>query len=283
MTYKKFLVENASDDELVELQSNIDKRLFHNEEETEAKSELELIGAYKEEASELIKSWGKFHGASTGLAGADRLTYGMTPGELVIMGGVPAVGKSMLMLQMAGDLAQSNLVAYMSLELTHAQVYARLAQMVDDVDSLNLVVQKHQFIEHKEFKQAAKKAAEGGAKFLFVDYLQMLGTSTDREHAEIARIIRDLKMIALELNIIVIAISALNRDRGKDDRLKISDLYGSSKIEYYADHIWFLEWGESSFSSEPQRIFTVAKNRSNPWNPQDNECVVNYNGKRFST
>lgn len=81
-----------------------------------------------------------------------------------------------------------------------------------------------------------------GIKIVFVDYLQLASADAKSREQEVSAISRGLKMIAMDLNIPVIALSQLNRDVEKTGSKKpqLSNLRESGAIEQDADVVWFI-------------------------------------------
>lgn len=278
-TYLDFQIENAEKEELIELSDKVDEKLFGTVEDS-SKSELAKIGDNAEEAAEFIKYWGKFHGLSTGFQSIDALTYGWEPGELIIMGGEPGIGKSAFIINLAINIAlQGYIPTIVTLELTSAQLKSRAARAYGTGwEDLPILYQKVQFITKKDFPLIVRNAVEAGSRFVIVDYLQMLNEDTENEHIAVAQTIRELKLLALEHKITILSISALNRNRDSEAGLQMKDLHGSGKIEYYADQVIFLEKGVTRGEINVK----IVKNRSNPINFEDNKRHLNFDGAKFS-
>lgn len=269
-------LESLETDDLIAVDEVVVKKLAGEKDEVD-RHEFEMIGDNPEEVDEFLKNWGKFSGISGGLKAIDDLTFGFTPGELIIIGGTPGVGKSAFVFGLAARIALMNtMVAIISLELTRQQLKGRIAKAHGkNWDTLPIIYQKVQHITRRELTKLTQKAVEGGASVMIVDYLQMLNTGTLDERAEISRIVKELKLLALEHNIVMIAISSLNRDIDPDTGLQMRNLSGSGAIEYYADMVLFLEKDE-----EHVRL-KIAKNRSNPIDFKANTRHMVFDGATF--
>lgn len=241
---------------------------------------LKLIGEDSDGVQQAIDDWGKFNGISSGWQNVDALTYGWLPGEIIIMGGEPGVGKSAFIVALAVNLAKQGIMpTIVSMELTRRQVQIRAAKNHGEGwEDLSILVQEEQMIKRRDFTSIVKKAKEGGSEIIIVDYLQMLKDDTDNEHREISKIVRELKLLALKHEMTVIAISSLNRGRDTEAGLQMRDLNGSGSIEYYADQIIFLE--KTDYENKIQ--VKVVKQRSNPLNYKDNTRILNFNGSQFT-
>ena len=270
-------LEDLDDEAFVEVISKAAERSVKTEEQI--KDKLVLIGEDGEDVQEHIDSWGKFNGMSSGWSGVDALTYGWQPGELIIMGGEPGIGKSAFIIALAVNLAKQGIMpTIVSMELTRKQVQVRTAKNFGEGwQDLSILLQEEQMIKRKDFNSIISKAKEGGSEVIIVDYLQMLKDDTDNEHREISRIVKELKILALKHDMIVIAISSLNRGRDADAGLQTKDLHGSGTIEYYADQVIFLERADRENTIKVK----IVKNRSNPLHWDDNSRLLSFDGSLF--
>ncbi len=201
---------------------------------------------------------------ATGLVDLDRLLSGggIANGGLIIFGGRPGTGKSVLQTQVAATFARRDEPAIViSLEMQRAEIAERLAratdrdklrrlpiQIVDNASSLSRITSLIRLAHRRD-----------GIQLACIDYLQLIETgdrSSNRER-QVAEISRTLKRLAMELNIPVIAASQLNRGAEHDKRKpRLSDLRESGAIEQDADIVVLLHRADD----ESQLI--VAKQRN---------------------
>ena len=212
-------------------------------------------------------------GVPTGYVDLDRMTSGLQPGDLVIVAGRPAMGKTSFALNIAEHVAvdQGLPVAVFSMEMGATQLAMRLVCSVgrldqqrlrtgrlvdDDWPRLTSAIQKMQdsqlFIDETpalnalELRARARRLSRqcGKLGLIVVDYLQLMSaTSTGENRAtEISEISRSLKALAKELDCPVIALSQLNRslEQRPNKRPVMSDLRESGAIEQDADVIVFI-------------------------------------------
>lgn len=229
-----------------------------------------LIG---EIVAEHDRSSAPFHTTSikTGLESYDLAFGGLWPGEFVVIGGRPAMGKTLLLVNMAINIAANDEVLYYSLDLSNfmlsARIVASLTQLPTnyymhgnmnesqlkqlelaklDLSRLKLRVLDQQMHSITAFKALCRQhVEEHKLKVIFVDYLQLLSSNRykNNRELEISYISRELKNIARELNICVVATSQLSRSveqRGGDKRPILSDLRESGAIEQDADKVLFI-------------------------------------------
>lgn len=207
----------------------------------------------------------------TGLESYDLAFGGLWPGEFVVIGGRPAMGKTLLLVNMAINIAANHEVLYYSLDLSNfmlsARIVASLTQLPTnyymhgnmneshlkqlelaklDLSRLKLRVLDQQMHSMTAFKALCRQhVEEHKLKVIFVDYLQLLSSNRykNNRELEISYISRELKNIARELNICVVATSQLSRSveqRGGDKRPILSDLRESGAIEQDADKVLFI-------------------------------------------
>jgi len=238
----------------------------------------------------------------TGFRSIDRVIGGVCPGDLVILAGRPAMGKSALALDFTLNMAKGGkAVVFFSLEMTHKALIERAACALAGVNSQTLrvdkppqedfakvceqgfVLEKLNIVFHeggvtpekqRAFIKARKKTH--GVDVVFIDYLQLMGAGqrTANRVDEVTTISRKLKRLAIRERVPVIALSQLNRqvESREHHRPRLSDLRDSGSIEQDADVVMLLhreDFYRRSESPETTAIdgtaeLTVAKNRRGP-------------------
>lgn len=211
-------------------------------------------------------------GVHTGFPTLDNLNGGFRAGQLVVIGARPSAGKSALMGGMAlGAARQGRKVGIISLEMTAKDIFGRLVSQVSEVpfaeidrygltdSDKQLKVTKgittagtlpiyfsdtSQCTIHDIRAKAEQLKQRYGLDILMLDYLQLVGeTDTYRSREQgIAQISRGLKMLAMNLDIPVVALSQLNRasEARADKRPNMADLRESGAIEQDADIVMLL-------------------------------------------
>jgi replicative DNA helicase len=267
--------DNLDDDGKLEIVQEFTNDLFKND--TGAKVNFVPLAEYAGEAEEIVKNWGKKQGYLTRISAIDDLTYGMCKGELVIVAGTPGVGKSALIANVAINLAkQGTLIGILNLEIKNGQLAGRVAKAYPDWMELPIAVSKvaeGEVITAKDVTPAVKELAQGGAEVLIVDYLQMLALASKEEYQEVSNVVRALKSLAVTHNILVLAISSLNRGRDEGE-LGMKALHGSGKIEFFADIILFLQRDQDN----DELFVKIVKNRSRKYDYKDNKRVIEFDG-----
>ena len=253
-----------------------------------------------------IEEMGKQEGLSgvpSGFRDVDKVTNGWHPADLVIIAARPGMGKTAFVLSMIKNMAIKHdlPVALFSLEMSNVQLITRLIASETGITSEKL---KKGNLEDHEWQQlntkvktlenakifiddtpslsifdlrakARRLKSQHDIQILVIDYLQLMtagGKGGNREQ-EISMISRNLKAIAKELDIPVIALSQLSRaveSRGGDKRPMLSDLRESGAIEQDADIVSFIyrpeyygveEW-EDGKPTAGQGELIIAKHRN---------------------
>jgi replicative DNA helicase len=236
-------------------------------------------------------------GVSSGFADLDDITWGFEPGQLIILAGRPSMGKTALVLNIAEHVA-INLkvpVLFVSLEMGHMEIADRLLSARSGIDSHNLrtgrglgheqmialskafqeLSQGQILIDDTPSRNMLQIAASArrlrhrkNIGLIVVDYIQLVDSedSNDSRQEQIAKISRQLKTLARELPVPVIALSQLNRavESREDRRPRMADLRESGAIEQDADMVLLIHRPEYYDPNEQPGIaeVIVAKNRN---------------------
>lgn len=248
-------------------------------------------------------------GIASGFNKLDKITSGWQPSDLVIIAARPGMGKTAFVLSMARNIAIDfgHAVALFSLEMSSVQLITRLISSETGLSSEKLRTGK---LEKHEWEQLSVKVrdlekaplyiddspslsifdlrakarrlkSQHNIKLIIVDYLQLMtagnsnGKGMGNREQEISTISRNLKALAKELEVPVIALSQLSRaveTRGSSKRPLLSDLRESGAIEQDADIVSFIyrpeyykidEWDDEEQSpTQGQAEFIIAKHRN---------------------
>jgi len=238
-------------------------------------------------------------GVPSGFTDLDSKTSGLQPGDLVIVAGRPAMGKTSFALNIGEHVAidKGMPVAVFSMEMGATQLALRMLSSVGRLDQqrlrtgrlfdedwpkLTAAMQKMQeaplFIDESpalnsmDLRARARRLARtyGRLGLIIVDYLQLMSSTGQGENraTEISEISRGLKALAKELAVPVIALSQLNRgsEQRQDKRPQVSDLRESGSIEQDADMVILLHrdsvYDKDTRPGEADLI--VAKHRNGP-------------------
>ena len=221
-------------------------------------------------------------GLDTGFEALNQYTFGFQNGELIILAARPSVGKSALALNIAYKMCKDSgkHVAFFSLEMGVEQMLMRLLSSASNVglanirsgdmtgddmtkllnartelDELNFFIDETSTNNLEDIKIKCRKLKRNGKlDFIVIDYLQLLtasnGKSKMSRYEEVSSISRGLKLLALELDVPILALSQLSRavEQRKEQegqtkvaaKPQLSDLRESGSIEQDADVVIFL-------------------------------------------
>ena len=305
------IIEEAYDEtkDVFDLLDNAEAKLYEVTQGNVKKSTetaQSLVIQAKKKIEEISNKEG-LSGIPTGFTKLDRLTSGWQPSDLIIVAARPGMGKTALTLTMARNIAvdQNIPVAFFSLEMSSVQLITRLISSETGLSSEKLrtgKLEKHEWeqlnVKVKSLEKAPlfiddtpslsifdlrakarRLASQYGIKMIMIDYLQLMTAGGSQKggnrEQEISMISRNLKALAKELNVPVIALSQLSRaveTRGGSKRPLLSDLRESGAIEQDADIVAFIyrpeyykieEWDDEDRSpTEGQGEFIVAKHRN---------------------
>jgi len=211
-------------------------------------------------------------GLSTGFVGLDKITTGLHEDNLIILAARPAMGKTALALNIAQYIAvkEKKPVAIFSLEMGAESLIERMLASEGMVEGYhlktgNLNVEEWSRLVHaqgnlydapifvddtagiriSEIRSKARKLAQemGGLGVIIIDYLQLItGSKGENRQQVVSEISRELKILAKDLKVPVIALSQLSRavEQRQDKRPMLADLRESGSIEQDADIVAFL-------------------------------------------
>jgi len=226
----------------------------------------------------------------------DKKTTGLHNGEMTVIAARPGMGKTALMLSISRNIADEKGVLIFSLEMPKTQLVQRLLCMESEVDiqkirAGNLAAEEKNkintaaaninnsyiylddsaYVTPAKIRAQAKKLVRNNSiSCCFVDYMQLMESDTKSEttNNKIEKISRDLKIIAKDLNIPVVALSQLSR-AGENRNSKtpvLSDLRNSGAIEQDADVVLFPyrpKYATGEETNESDKII-IAKQRNGP-------------------
>jgi len=259
----------------------------------------ELLNETMDQLEENYERGDTITGAATGYDDLDELLSGLQKSTLNIVGARPAVGKTAFGLGMATHIAKHSgkPVLVFSLEMGHSELTQRILSSEAKVDSTKLRTGKLSesdwskiglavgrlevplFLDDNpqvtvmEIRAKARriKSQHGGLGLIMIDYLQLMsgnGTSENRQ-LEVSEISRNLKVLARELEVPIVALSQLSRnlEARADKRPMLADLRESGSLEQDADVVMFLYRDEVYNPESPDKgsaEVIVAKHRSGP-------------------
>jgi replicative DNA helicase len=259
----------------------------------------ELLNETMDQLEENYERGDTITGAATGYDDLDELLSGLQPSTLNIVGARPAMGKTAFGLGMATHIAQHSAkpVLFFSLEMGHAELTQRILSSEAKVDSTKLRTGKlsesdwskiglavgrlevplylddNPRVTVMEIRAKARrlKAQNGGLALIVIDYLQLMGGDGNAENRqlEVSEISRNLKVLARELEVPIVALSQLSRnlESRSDKRPMLADLRESGSLEQDADVVIFLYRDEVYNPESPDKgsaEVIISKHRSGP-------------------
>ena len=257
----------------------------------------DLVKQTYDELDKRSQGGGNITGVSSGFRELDKLTAGLQNGELIIIAGRPSMGKTAFALNIAEHtaLADENPVAIFSMEMSASSLAQRMISSLGRVNAHSI---KTGQLEERDWNRvdgaiqqiknapiyiddtpsltpielrarARRIQREKGLSLIVIDYLQLMSVHGNKENraTEISEISRNLKALARELNIPIIALSQLNRsvEQRTDKQPQMSDLRESGAIEQDADLIAFI-YREEVYDPDTDKkgvaLINVAKQRN---------------------
>lgn len=249
----------------------------------------------------LAESKTDFTGIRTGFYDFDAMTRGLQKRQVIILAARPGAGKSAFALNIALNAAinEKKSVAFFSLEMGAEEIAKRMFGCVGKIDGDVLKTGKFKNTDWKKWNEAMSelqdtkfyiddsagltvsevrrkcrklKNSDDGLDLIVIDYLQLLSSSAKyagQRVQEVSEISRDIKKLAMELEVPVIALAQLSRSveqrKGDDSKPKLSDLRESGSIEQDADIVLFLhsdEYGKYDGNLNRKVELLVAKHRA---------------------
>ena len=297
----------ASEDSIYDVLENAEMKMLRigNMRKTSEFQRIQDV-AYRaqENLEKLAEQGSEITGLATGFSEFDKLTAGLQPSQFIIIAARPAMGKTAFALNLATYAAthSNKSVAIFNLEMSAEQLANRILQSLGQIDGgkmrtgrlehndwkrlneaisqlsdTNLFLDDTPGITIGEIRSKCRRLANSdkGLGLVVIDYLQLItgpSKSAGNRQQEVSDISRNLKTMALELGIPVIALAQLSRavEQREDKRPIMSDLRESGSIEQDADRVSFL-YRHDYYNNEARRDdnasiseFIIGKNRSGP-------------------
>ncbi len=261
-----------------------------------------VLSDYYDHIDELSQRTDEIYGVPTGLIDLDKLLGGLQKSDFLIIAGRPGTGKTGFLLGVAKNAAQKHKkhVAIFSLEMSNEQLVQRLISQETRIDSQRLRSGKLTDDEWPLFTQAIESLSatriflddtpaitplqlrtkcrrlhlEYQLDLIIVDYLQLMSgdVRSDNRVQEVSYISRNLKVLARELNVPVLAAAQLSRavEMRADKRPQLSDLRESGSLEQDSDIVMFINRPDFQEKDNPRANLAeliVAKHRNGPTHP----------------
>jgi len=235
----------------------------------------DVMGELYDELGEMSERRDGSIGINTGFPGIDSQLQGLRPGQMVVIGARPGVGKTSFALNLAVKAASTGAtVAFFSLEMSKVEIAQRLLSMQANIplgtirgariqdnqwptileatrqlSSLDILIDDTPGTTVTEVRAKARRMLRGKENgIVILDYLQLVSPPSGRHRAdsratEVSEMSRGIKIMAKDLEVPVIALSQLNRtvESRTGKRPQLSDLRESGSIEQDADIVILLD------------------------------------------
>jgi replicative DNA helicase len=259
----------------------------------------QVLSSYYDRIDQMSQRSEEIYGVPTGLNDLDHLLGGLQKSDLLIIAGRPGMGKTGFMLSVAKNAAQryKKHVAIFSLEMSAEQLVQRLIAQETGIDTQRLRTGKLTDNEWPLFTHAIEVLSdthiwlddtpaitplqlrtkcrrldmEYKLDLVIVDYLQLMSgdTRNDNRVQEVSYISRNLKALARELDVPVLAAAQLSRavEQRTDKKPVLSDLRESGSLEQDADIVMFIHRPDAMDNTSPRQNIAelmVSKHRNGP-------------------
>lgn len=248
-------------------------------------------------------------GPPTGYPKLDRCISGLQPSSLIVLAALTGIGKTALAVNIAANVARTNAgaVVVFSMEMGRPELAARLSASETELDlrlltggqlsdqelgRLDMAQEGLQAIGRNILLDVSGRVTPATIRthlrriarrqkisLVVVDYLQLCGTSerAESQYVRTSMISADLKALAVDFNVPVLALSQLSREAAKRaGEPRLSDLRDSGTIEQDANVVMFIHRRPGTApNAAAEASIIVAKNRNGPigkctmhWNPK---------------
>ena len=265
--------------DVADLMQETEAELFTIAQQTQRSSYTQINPVIEEAYNKIKENYSREDGLSglpTGFAKIDKMTNGWQNSDLIIIAARPAMGKTAFILSMMKRMAVDFKlpIAMFSLEMANVQLVNRLISNVCEIPGEKLKSGQLSPVDWNQLDgrigllndapiyvddtpqmsvfelrtKARRLVRDHGVKMILIDYLQLMnasGMSYGSRQEEVSTISRNLKGLAKELNIPIVALSQLNRglenrEGNEGKRPQLSDLRESGAIEQDADMVCFI-------------------------------------------
>lgn len=259
----------------------------------------DLLQPTMDEIDAIASNGGISRGVPTGFTELDEVTNGLHPGQMIIVAARPGVGKSTLGLDFMRSCSIKHRMASVifSLEMSKSEIvmrllsaeakiklgdmrsgrmtdddWTRLARRMSEISEAPLYIDDSPNLTMMEIRAKARRLRQkANLKLVVIDYLQLMtsGKKHESRQVEVSEFSRQLKLLAKELEVPVVAISQLNRgpEQRTDKKPMLSDLRESGSLEQDADMVILLNRPDAFDRDDPrggEADLILAKHRNGP-------------------
>lgn len=259
----------------------------------------QLLQPTMDEIDAIASQGGMSRGVPTGFVELDDLTNGLHPGQMVVIAARPGMGKSTLGLDFLRSCSIKHHMASVifSLEMSKSEIvmrllsaeakikladmrlgrmndddWTRLARRMSEISEAPLYIDDSPNLTMMEIRAKARRLKQkADLKLIVLDYLQLMtsGKKVESRQQEVSEFSRQIKLLAKELEVPVVAMSQLNRgpEQRTDKKPMLADLRESGSIEQDADMVILLHRPDAFERDDPrggEADLIIAKHRSGP-------------------
>ncbi|MBN6035653.1 replicative DNA helicase [Amycolatopsis sp. 195334CR] len=259
----------------------------------------ELLQPTMDEIDAIASRGGSAQGIPTGFADLDEVTNGLHPGQMIIVAARPGVGKSTLGLDFARSCSITHGMSSVifSLEMSRTEIvmrmlsaeakirladmrggrmsdddWTRLARRMSEISEAPLFIDDSPNMTMMEIRAKARRLKQrNDLKLVVLDYMQLMssGKRVESRQQEVSEFSRQLKLLAKEIEVPLVAISQLNRgpEQRTDKRPMLSDLRESGSLEQDADIVLLINRPDAWERDDPragEADLILAKHRAGP-------------------
>lgn len=258
-----------------------------------------LLQPTMDEIDAIASQGGVSRGVPTGFVELDEVTNGLHPGQMIVVAARPGVGKSTLGLDFLRSCSIKNRHSSVifSLEMSKSEIvmrllsaeakikladmrsgrmsdddWTRLARRMSEISEAPLYIDDSPNLTMMEIRAKARRLHQkADLKLIVLDYLQLMtsGKKVESRQQEVSEFSRQIKLLAKELEVPVVAMSQLNRgpEQRTDKKPMLSDLRESGSIEQDADMVILLHRPDAFERDDPrggEADLIIAKHRAGP-------------------
>jgi replicative DNA helicase len=259
----------------------------------------ELLQPTMDEIDAIASRGGVALGVPTGFADLDAVTNGLHPGQMIVVAARPGLGKSTLGLDFARSCSVKHGLTSVvfSLEMSKSEIvmrllsaearirladmragrmsdddWTRMARRMSEISEAPLFIDDSPNLTLMEIRAKARRLKQrNDLKLIILDYLQLMtsGRKVESRQQEVSEFSRQIKLLAKELEVPVVAMSQLNRgpEQRTDKRPQLADLRESGSIEQDADMVILLHRPDAFERDDPragEADLILAKHRNGP-------------------
>jgi replicative DNA helicase len=258
-----------------------------------------LLQPTMDEIDAIASQGGIARGVPTGFTELDEVTNGLHPGQMIVIAARPGMGKSTLGLDFLRSCSIKNRMASVvfSLEMSKSEIvmrllsaeakikladmrsgrmsdddWTRLARRMSEISEAPLYIDDSPNLTMMEIRAKARRLRQkSDLRLIVIDYLQLMtsGKKVESRQQEVSEFSRQLKLLAKELEVPVVAMSQLNRgpEQRTDKKPMLADLRESGAIEQDADMVILLHRPDAFERDDPrggEADLILAKHRNGP-------------------